>query len=297
MTTRDITRVTQSLTVDASGERVFTALTDAGQLRTWFCPNMEVDPRQGGAFHFWGDTVYMCPTREEVNQRITRFEPSHTLAFSYDFRGITSEVIVTVQHLQHGAEIKMSFNLRDNASEETFYVANDMLYCWLHNLRTFLDSGQPVLMPSHRQAGGTMRLTIHIDGPADDVFRALTDPKVMDTWISKTAEVELKEGGVYSYGWSDIFEGVDTPNGPTKILRFEPGRLLEHDWFYMEETPTHVRWEIQGSGGSCTLKITHSGFVEDQKLMSNYVNGWSGFLCVLKSLIEGKPMTKKHPDQ
>ena len=49
-----------------SPDRVFSALTDPGQLRRWFAERVEIEPRQGGAFRFWGRHTSRRPPIERA---------------------------------------------------------------------------------------------------------------------------------------------------------------------------------------------------------------------------------------
>lgn len=64
----------------AKPQRVFTALTDANELRRWFCEHAEIELRAGGAFRFWGKHTYGTPTRDAATQRILRLEPGATFS-------------------------------------------------------------------------------------------------------------------------------------------------------------------------------------------------------------------------
>jgi len=135
-------------------------------------------------------------------------------------------------------------------------------------------------------------LSIVVRARPDAVFKALTDPKEMDDWISSGAKVDLSLGGEYRYGWSYEKEGKTLPNGPEKIIRFEPNRVLLTDWRYENEPRTMVEWKLEATGNSTRVTLTHSGF-SDSSLLADYMQGWTAFLCILKSKLENKPRVQK----
>jgi uncharacterized protein YndB with AHSA1/START domain len=42
------------VTLPGAPDRIFSALTDPAELRRWFAEHVEIEPRQKGAYRFWG---------------------------------------------------------------------------------------------------------------------------------------------------------------------------------------------------------------------------------------------------
>jgi uncharacterized protein YndB with AHSA1/START domain len=49
---------THRFTLQGSPDRVFTALTSPAELRRWFAEHVDVEPRAGGAYRFWGKHTF-----------------------------------------------------------------------------------------------------------------------------------------------------------------------------------------------------------------------------------------------
>jgi uncharacterized protein YndB with AHSA1/START domain len=59
-------------------ERVWTAISDPGELEHWFPSRMEIEPREGGSIAFADD-----PYAEAATGTILVWEPPHRLAFTW----------------------------------------------------------------------------------------------------------------------------------------------------------------------------------------------------------------------
>ncbi|HEX4440739.1 MAG TPA: SRPBCC domain-containing protein [Thermoanaerobaculia bacterium] len=84
----------------AGRERVWRALTDSEELVRWFADGIEVEPRPGGKYRFWGGRVPGAPPRERAHQRITRFDAGREIAFEWEIEGVESEVILVVETIE-----------------------------------------------------------------------------------------------------------------------------------------------------------------------------------------------------
>lgn len=64
------------------------------ELKRWFAEGVEVEPREGGAYRFWGKHTYGAPERGAAKQRITKLEKDRKLSFTWEFEGADSEVTI-----------------------------------------------------------------------------------------------------------------------------------------------------------------------------------------------------------
>lgn len=90
--TEDQDSIVSEIHIDAPPERVFKALTDAGQLKRWFsspeCPTKlwEMDPRLDGAYRYAtekGTIVVNGVSEFECHGHITEFDPPRALAYTW----------------------------------------------------------------------------------------------------------------------------------------------------------------------------------------------------------------------
>src|SRR5439155_3253334 len=85
------------------------------------------------------------------------------------------------------------------------------------------------LLPEEGVMTDTYEVEIDLPHDRDRVWRALTDPKEMQTWFCEHAEVDL-DAGRYDF-WGRFTPGVPgREDGYRKIVDLEPGRLLRFAW-------------------------------------------------------------------
>jgi uncharacterized protein YndB with AHSA1/START domain len=280
-----------------SPDRVFSALTDPYQLRRWFAEHVEIEPRQGGHFRFWGRHTYGVPDRERASQRLTRLETGRALAFTWPMDGVDSEVTLELSpDVKNGVTdgARTSLTLRHSfagrpAVPYSAELVDDLWRFTLGNLEAHLLGGDGIVRPDFDDPTQEIRLSIVIDAPRPSVFRALVEPDALNKWIASAAEVDPRTGGRYTYAWKYAHGGREVESGPTKILDFVANERIVTDWtdWRGDDTraPTRVAWLLEDAGSGTKVTLIHSGFsrVVDQ---SDYPFGWRSFLDRLKRLVE-----------
>ena len=284
----------------ASTTEVFRACTEPERLRVWFAEHCEVDPRVGGSYRFWGRHTLGMPDADQADQQITVWNPGSSLGYRWTWLGVATEV-------------EMSFAEGDEPSwhcvgegapsprkgttltvEQRFekplplprpeHAADDFWRLTMGNLAAHLGGGGDVVLPDFGAADAVVRLSIEIDAPPSDVFRALTEPQMLNRWLAKAATVDPKVGGVFDLGWSDV-EGASS-----KILAMETDRLLSitwPDWRGTAGVPDQtVTWRLEPLAGGARTRVefTHEGF-ERTVDRSDYQQGWVGFLDALARVV------------
>ena len=120
--------------------------------------------------------------------------------------------------------------------------------------------------------------------PRAEVFRALTDPAVLDTWWTTRSESDPRPGGAFDYRWD--FEDASRDHVQSGEYRaVEDGRLVSYPWAAGGETIVTFRLE-DGTDGGTRLTLEHDGFGDDG-VRDHHDQGWAGFLGNLKSVMEG----------
>lgn len=267
--------------------RVFGAMTEAEHLTVWFCAHAEVGARVGGAYRFWGRHTAHVATPEEADQTLTAFEPGAHLAFTWTWGGAPTRVSMTFEDAGEGTAV----TIRHEADGEVAghrpgdirWLLEDLWSLSIGNLRRYLRTGEPALLPDHSMGAGDVVLSIEIEAPADRAWRALTVAGELDKWLSHNATIDLREGGAYSYGWD--LEGCGEV-GPTRILELdERGRRLVHDWAYDEDASNRTEWTVEDLGaGRCRVTVRQVG-ARTPKEFSGYTTGWAKFLLALDDLV------------
>jgi len=281
----------RSFPIPASPARVFAALTDPAELSRWFAEHVHIEPREGGAFQFWGRFTAWIPTRDAADQRITRFKPPEALSIAWTWRDTrcTADLTLrlaasacTLNIRMHAAEPRMGFG------DLCIHYMGDFWRYNVGNLRTYLKTGSPVIRPDFAGGPGGVDMSVTINAPPSKVFRALTDPALMDRWIATKAAVDLRVGGEYSLGWMLDNKGTPQHCGPKTLIEVIPDRLIVHDWFHNDEPPTRVRWELAPVPEGTKLRLIHERRKIEPEL-GGYIQGWSSFLVELREFSEALP--------
>jgi uncharacterized protein YndB with AHSA1/START domain len=275
--------------------RVFDALTDDRQLRQWFAEHVKVEPRSGGSFRFWGRHTYGTPREGDARQRFTRYEPGRALSFQWPFDGLDTEVSFSLQAGDPDGETeqtKLTLEHRFPEKPAGPYaeeLVDDLWRLTLGNLDAHLRGGEGVVLPDFSDPSPEVRASIVIDAPVERVFAALMDPTALNKWIASAAEVEPRQGGRYSYGWTYKVGERDVSGGPTRIIDLVPNERLVTDWPDWRgdpsKPPTRVAWLLERVGSKTRVTIVHGEFprVVD---VSDYPFGWPAFLRQLKTVVE-----------
>jgi uncharacterized protein YndB with AHSA1/START domain len=275
----------------AERTRVFSALTEASQLKGWFADNAEIEPREGGAFHFWGRHAYATHKKSDATQRIRRFEPPSRLTFTWDLHGQKSEVDIELATQKDDQQNPTLFSVRHTFPQalnigRAKELVEDLWRLHYGNLYLHLLGREPT-RPDFTSTEPQITLSIVIDAPRERVFKALLNPETLNKWIASAATVEPRKGGRYTYGWSYKVGDKDVVGGPTKILDLVENEKLVTDWPDWRGDPAvptqTITWLLEPAGPNATkVTLVHSGFVRTADI-SDYMFGWGDFLDKLKA--------------
>ena len=293
-----------SLVLPAVPELVFAAWTHPDQLRLWFTEEVELEPRVGGAYRFWGKHSLGTARREEADQCIETFEPGRRLAFTWTWSGVPSRVTIALEPdtwkpftlgsdparrpPQPGCKVTVQQTFEGVLPyEQPDQLVDDHWRLALGNLWAHLD-GLPVLLPDYQDPTPEVRHSIHVAASPATVFRTLTEPELLERWFAAKANVDLREGGGMDLGWSGP-ASADPSDWPLRILELIPDRrlvLLWPDWRgRTDEPPTRVSWDLVAEDGGTRVDFAHTGFrrVVD---ISDYGLGWIDFLGGMQAVAQ-----------
>ena len=130
---------------------------------------------------------------------------------------------------------------------------------------------------------------LYIRSSVEDVWRAITDPAVIERYFHGAKVEATWEVGSTSTQRSPDGSAVWTRN---TVLACDPPHRLVHTWrsLYDEELATEpesrVTWEVEAQGNGMTkLTLVHDQLDASPKTAAN-VRGWSYILSSLKSVLE-----------
>jgi len=137
-------------------------------------------------------------------------------------------------------------------------------------------------------AKSTFVYVSYIRTTPEKLWTALTDAEFMKQyWFGMHAESQWKAGSPWKLVSS---EGVLMDAG--EIVEADPPRRLVIRWEHQNrpelkaEGPSLCTMELEPSGSSVKLSITHTIEREDSKLLVAVSGGWPKVISSLKSLIE-----------
>ena len=116
--------------------------------------------------------------------------------------------------------------------------------------------------------------------PVEKVWEALTDPRQIEAWWARAAELDLAEGGRARFEWL---------NGPAvaegRITRLEPPTTIE----FATDIHGRLLWELRPDedGTRLTLTVTHA--IPDEYL-TEVLAGWHVHLDFLEDALDSRPV-------
>lgn len=288
-----------TIPLPADRRRVFEALTSAPALETWFAEHAEVEPREGGAYRFWGRHTLGTPTEAAADQRITRFEPGVALAFSWRLLDRDSEVTLTLRddESEEGAGDGPRTRLRVEHRLESLpemgravELIDDLWRIHTGSLLHYIMDVDPIYRPDYSDPDPQVRCEMEIDAPPATVFRVLIEPELISKWFPAPAPaVDPRVGGKYGFGFSFELDGKKVEPPPCTILQYEQDKKLAitwPDWRGDSSVPDQkVTWELEDLGGRTRLVLRHNGFMRPVDV-SDYPFGWGHFLEEIRNTVD-----------
>ncbi len=119
--------------------------------------------------------------------------------------------------------------------------------------------------------------TYTIRAPLSRVWRALTDPKLIEAWSGAPAVMSDEEGARFSLWDGDIY-GTNT-----KVV---PQKLLEQEWYSRDwDKPSKVVFLFSGEGDRTVVMLVHTRIPEHEA--KDLAQGWRDYyMGAVKSLCE-----------
>ena len=109
-----------------------------------------------------------------------------------------------------------------------------------------------------------IKQTYIIKAPLEKVWKALTDPKVIEKWGAGPAVMDNKEGTEFSLWGGDIFG---------KNIEVIPGKKLVQYWYAGKwDEPSKVLFTLTSKGNTTTVDLLHENIPDSEA--SEIESGW-----------------------
>jgi uncharacterized protein YndB with AHSA1/START domain len=133
--------------------------------------------------------------------------------------------------------------------------------------------------------GRAAEITLTLDAPLEDAWKALTDARELTRWFPLEADVQSAIGGSVTWRWDDHFAMVSRIDAwqPPRLLRLIQGRERPHaaDGAPLAEESVErvvIEFTLDTHQGQTRLRLVHSGFGSgaawDDEL-EGVTNGWN----------------------
>jgi uncharacterized protein YndB with AHSA1/START domain len=277
-------------TLPAPRDTVFRALLTPASLMVWFSQHARVEPTIGGAYGFWGKHTLDGAGSGAGQQRIIALESDSMLAYSWMIADVPTSVSIALRDAEQGTRVEITHALSNSLGwPRERHGMEDWWRLCVANLAAHLAGGFGLLLLDLSDPAPEVRHVIDIAAPPSVVFRALTDPKLVNQWFASTqAQIEPRVGGRYTLGWSYQVEERDVKGGPTVILEYEQDRRLVLDWPGWRgdgETIERISFTLEATENGTRLTFVHDGFRRVLDI-SDYSYGWVDHLTQLRGVSE-----------
>ena len=120
--------------------------------------------------------------------------------------------------------------------------------------------------------------------PPEKLWRALTQPHLIEEWLMKN---DFKPVVGHSFNLRGDWGGVLD----CEVLAIEPNRTLSYTWNFKHEDPAFdltsvVTFDLEPTGAGTRLRMEQSGFRPDQKqAFGGAKAGWQQFFAKLEQVL------------
>ena len=195
--------VRMQVTVNATAERAWAALTDSAALEAWFTEHAAVD-LDGGRYDFWGQYTVGTPDREAGRHALLGCEPGRWLEFHWRRGRHDTLVRITLHDRGERCIVALEHSAGSNRHEDDIapYTYADEWFIALENLRRWLDGkAADIRIPWTQDLRGNIEIGCLVDAPAARVWAVLCEERELERWMATAAQIDLRVGGVYELGW------------------------------------------------------------------------------------------------
>ena len=272
-------------------ERAWQALTKEEDLVRWWCNDAEVKLHPGGVYRFSGRHSYpgsltgASPARDGDFEILAAEEPTK-LSFRWSLGSVLTTVTYELSGVLDSTELVVTQSAEaipetwwGNISPDQDSVPN-WWWFFLPALRTYLEKGRPDIRLDFDafQGTGALRLDAAFSTFPWFIWHKLTDKAELTRWWETKVEIEPHEDGSYRLGFRSM--------GPRRILTWEEGKRLRHDWLWQDTHETEIEWNIAEAQDDVQVSVTDATPLTTNGTQHFSAIFWSALLLNLKQLSE-----------
>lgn len=244
-------RVRRREAIAAPPSVVWSALTEPGGLKGWWCDEAEVDLREGGVFHCRGTTLY-GDGRDCAPGLVLRVEPPSILEVTWPLHGVETRVVFELEN--HLEETRLT--VEQSAATPPGWDPGQRANWWwiaLPALRMLIETGQPALRLDYRQAasGPPFEAAVSVTTFPWVVWHKLTSPIEASRWWHRTDALETEPPGAFRWR--------DSERGPRKVIEARRESLLLHDFVFEDGSEGRVMWSLEETDQDVVVRLLDVG--------------------------------------
>ena len=138
-------QIQHTITVKASREKVFKALTDADELMRWFPSQVKSDPRPGGAFRY--EWKFQDESQNGLQEgQYLEVEEYEKIRYPWEAGPLATEVVFELSETGDGTQVDLRHSgWKSDAEFEEIRELHDRVWGgYLNNLKLYLEEGGDV---------------------------------------------------------------------------------------------------------------------------------------------------------
>jgi uncharacterized protein YndB with AHSA1/START domain len=121
-----------------------------------------------------------------------------------------------------------------------------------------------------------LRFERSFDHPAEDVWRAITEPDELAHWFPAKVDVEMRVGGAMTFTFPD-------QQNQGEVTALDPPRLFEFDW-----GGDALRFELEPDEGNTACRLVFTHILGERESAARTAAGWHVCLDRLERRLEGE---------
>ena len=275
--------------IQAPPRRIWNALTKPAILSCWLAESDDINLRKKGYIKFGGRYSFAFQPGDPVRRPIRELERDESIAFDWHLRDETGNLLPTRVTWRVGASgggslFELNHDVKDYESGAAWNLA-DAWSVYLNGLSDLMEGRESFLRFDYSARNKKEIFhSVFIRGSAEEIFSALHNTEQIKHYFTRTAKLfEHAEGGAIDLGWNDA--------GPSKVITFDPPRLLSYDWKNIHSgkiTETlKIEWRIAPEGPFSRVSVAVSGFPGGRAIEGSGDDlEWASVLCELKRFVE-----------